>query len=204
MKNNDKKKLLYIVLALAAVLVVAGIAYVKLGKNFTDGQLAVQPTAAPNGTGDDTSSGEPEKMKAPDFTVYDEDGNAVKLSDFIGKPIVLNFWASWCGPCQSEMPDFDQANKELDGAVQFLMVNATDGQRETVTTASSFVEKNGYTFPVFFDKFMDASNTYGAYALPTTYFIDADGYMAARAQGAIDAELLQQGLDMIYTPNTAE
>lgn len=203
MEKNDKKNLFYLVLILGAVLLVAGFAYAVLGKKFSGGQLAVQPTAAPN-TASGESTGEPDKLAALDFTVYDEDGNAVKLSDFIGKPVVLNFWASWCGPCQSEMPDFDRANQELDGAVQFMMVNVTDGQRETVETASKFIEKNGYTLPVFFDKFMEASNTYGAYALPTTYFIDAEGYLVARAQGAIDADLLKQGLEMIYTPESAE
>jgi thiol-disulfide isomerase/thioredoxin len=137
-----------------------------------------------------------ERPKAPDFTVYDADGKAVKLSDYFGKPIVLNFWASWCGPCKMEMPDFQKKYLELGNEVQFLMVNATGG-RETVESAKSFLAGTEYTFPVLFDADADASATYSVYYLPTTYFIDAQGHLVARAISAIDAETLQRGIDMI-------
>ena len=100
-------------------------------------------------------------MLAPDFTVYDLDGNAVQLSDFIGKPIVLNFWASWCGPCQMEMPDFHEKYLQLGEKVNFLMINMTTG-RETQESAIAFIEKNDYSFPIFYDMQSDAAMTYGA------------------------------------------
>ena len=137
---------------------------------------------------------------APDFTVTDSDGNPVKLSDFRGKGVVLNFWASWCGPCKMEMPDFNEKSQELEGKVQFLMVNMTDGARETVEIASDFIAEQGYTFPVFFDTTSEAAYTYGAYSLPTTFFIDAEGNAIAQATGAISGETLQRGIDLIYTP----
>lgn len=152
---------------------------------------------------DDSDKNEKENAKksedslAPDFAVYDIDGNEVHLTDYIGKPIVLNFWASWCGPCQMEMPDFQEKYLELGEEIHFLMVNMTDGSRETVESASEFIEEQGYTFPVFYDKDSDAVMTYGAYSLPTTYFIDAEGYAIAQARGAIDGETLQKGIDMI-------
>ncbi|MBP3544577.1 MAG: TlpA family protein disulfide reductase, partial [Lachnospiraceae bacterium] len=74
---------------------------------------------------------EPEKVPAPDFTVIDAEGNEVKLSDMRGKPVVVNFWASWCGPCKMEMPEFEEVYKELGDEVHFMMVNLTDGWQET-------------------------------------------------------------------------
>lgn len=146
--------------------------------------------------GEDDADAEPEKAMAPDFTVYDLEGNEVHLSDYVGKPIVLNFWASWCGPCQMEMPDFHEKYLTLKDDVHFLMVNMTDGSRETVDTASSFVEEQGYSFPVLYDKDSDAAAAYGVRSIPTTYFIDAKGYAVAQVAGAIDAETLQKGIDM--------
>ena len=98
------------------------------------------------------------------------------------------------------MPDFDAAHQTLGEDVQFLMVNMTDGSRETLDTAQAFLEEAGYTFPVLFDTESNAAITYGVYSLPTTYFIDAGGHAIAYARSAIDAETLQKGIDMIYIP----
>ena len=138
-----------------------------------------------------------EKSKAPNLFVFDDQGNQLRLADFEGKPIVLNFWASWCGPCKMEMPDFHEKYLSLGDEVQFLMINMTTG-RETIESASSFIAQNGYRFPVFYDLESDAALTYGAYSLPTTFFIDADGYAVAQVTGAINAETLQRGIDMIH------
>lgn len=146
---------------------------------------------------DDTQSDIPE---APDFTVVDADGNEVHLSDFRGTPVVLNFWASWCGPCKSEMPDFDDAAARLEGQVQFLLVNMTDGSRETMESAQAYLEETGISAPAYFDTSYSAAIAYGVTSLPTTYFIDAQGGAVARAMGAIDADTLQTGIDMILPP----
>ena len=71
-----------------------------------------------------------------------------------------------------EMPDFNEKYLEIGEEVQFLIINMTDGSRETVETASAFIAEQGYSFPVFYDTDQDAAATYGVYSLPTTYFID--------------------------------
>ena len=192
-----KKALLVILLVFVVTLVVATVLYRQLGQTVAPDQLEVQSPPTTQEAGETEAQTEPEKMKAPDFTVYDAEGNEVHLTDFVGKPIVLNFWASWCGPCKMEMPDFNEKYLELGEEVQFLMINMTDGSRETVAIASEFIKESGYSFPVFYDTKMDAANTYGAYSLPMTFFIDAEGYPVARATGAIDAETLMRGIDMI-------
>ena len=133
---------------------------------------------------------------APDFTVYDKDGNEVNLSSFFGKPIVLNFWASWCPPCRMEMPDFNEKYLELGDEVHFLMVNMTTG-RETIQSAQEFIQEENFSFPIYFDTNQDAAITYSAYSLPTTYFINSEGEAVAQATGAIDIDTLQRGIDMI-------
>ena len=173
------------------------------GSDSDAGENSEQTSDSSDETGTASGDSDPdtdELSTAPDFTVYDIDGNEVELSDYFGKPIVLNFWASWCGPCKSEMPEFNEMYSELDGEVIFLMVNMTDGSRETVESASEYVSEEGFSFPVMYDTAQDAAYTYAVYSLPTTYFLDDKGYLIARAVGAIDKDTLQQGIDMIYVP----
>ena len=189
---NNKKGFFTLLLVFVVILAAAGLLYGKYGDMPMPDQLAVQTTHPPAQENEETVL-----HAAPDFTVYDGDGNGVQLSDFKGKPVVLNFWASWCGPCKMEMPDFEAKCKELEGSVVFMMVNATDGGRETVETAKAFLAESGYTFPVYYDTEYSAIYAYGVNAFPTTFFIDAEGNLIAYGQGAMSGDTLQSGIDMI-------
>jgi thiol-disulfide isomerase/thioredoxin len=161
-------------------------------------------TGKPSDESQATGSAEPDKndddrIAAPDFTVFTADGDEVRLSDFRGTPVVLNFWASWCGPCRSEMPEFNKVSQEYsEDQLMFLMVDLVDGDWETVESGKSFIEENNYTFRVVYDTRQDAADKYGIRSIPTTYFIDAEGNVVTGAVGAIDEKTLRRGIEMIY------
>ncbi len=187
---------------LAALMLLSFTACSGEGEVTTEDRTESDEAPAHTHEGGENGSGDEAKLDpAPDFTVYDKDGSPVKLSDMKGTPVVLNFWASWCPPCKSEMPDFDEICKEFEGRVIFMMVNLTDGQSETQESAQAFIDSMGYTFPVYFDKDSDAAYKYGIQSIPTTCFIDADGNFVAYASGAISGDILKQGISMIYNQN---
>ena len=186
--------------ALAAVLLLTAVSC-----DTNEGGIETIPqkeTTAPDTDAPDTpadTTPEQNPNQALDFTVQDWEGNMVKLSDFFGTPIVLNFWASWCPPCKAELPDFDDACKKYEGKVTFLMVNMTDNQMETVEVAKDFIKTYGYDIPVYFDVSYEAAMAYGVRSIPQTYFINAEGELVATATGMISAAQLEKGIGMIYS-----
>ena len=202
--NKKQRTLVLLAAAFVLLLVLASLLYARLGGD--SGRLMAESEPAGSTPAADPAADAaptPTPAMAPDFTVYDADGEPVRLSDFRGTPVVINFWASWCGPCQSEMPAFDAAAAEYEGQVRFLMINLTDGSQETQATAQAFLDEQGYAFPVYFDLDLEAASAYGVYGIPVTYFVDAEGRAVAQARSAISAEVLEKGIGMIL-PATAE
>ena len=192
MKN--KLILLAVGLAFVVLLAVATLFYEDLSVQYSPDALVEQHTPQ-------TEDASKNTIPAPDFTVFDANGTEVHLSDFVGTPVVLNFWASWCGPCQSALGNFDSAAARYNGQIQFVMVNLTDGGRETVKTASTFLAEKGYTFPAFFDTKHSAAIAYNVSSIPATYLINAKGEIVARGFGPLDAATLEQCVVKLLAEN---
>ena len=166
------------------------------GMPNTEPPATEQPeTAAPET--DPPVTCDPDKNTAPDFTVLDANGKRIHLSDNFGKPIVINFWATWCPPCKRELPDFDKLCKEYGDKVVFMMVNLTDGRRDTVDGTKSFVSKNGYTFPVYFDTEYNGADAYNVSSIPQTTFIDANGNVYTTRIGAMNEPVLRSYINAL-------
>jgi len=202
MKN---KKFFLLAGAFVLVLVLAAVGYRALSDRYEPGtaqsgipQEQPQQSEAPE-VAEDTEEVEQEPIIAPDFTVLDKEGNEVHLSDFAGKPVVINFWATWCGPCKSELPAFDEMYQTYGEDMVFLMLNVTDGGRDTVDSVKAFVEENGFSFPVYYDTTLMASAMYGASSIPLTVFILPDGTLAGGYRGAISGETLEQSIQIVLS-----
>ena len=182
---NNKKKTVIAVIGFAAFLMIVYIGYTYLSATF---RLSDNPTSSAQG---DTYK------TAADFTVFDEAGNPVKLSDFSGKPIVLNFWASWCPPCKSEMPHFNSVYANKEDEVVFLMVDLVDGQRETKEKGLQYVTDQAFDLPVYFDTKQEAAFAYGISSIPTTFLIDAKGNIVTSYKGAINEATLIEAIKLI-------
>jgi len=184
-----KNKKMIILVILLVVLIGGG----TLGYNFlVNGQTGQGDAGSGDGSGQQSGQQENsfEPFEAVDFYVYDGDGEKIYLSDFKGKPVIVNFWATWCGPCRMEFPAFETAYEQYGDEVEFLMINQTDGQRDTVESVKSFVEENELDFPVYFDSDLIATQTYGVYSIPLTFMVDEEGYVVNAHIGAISEEAL--------------
>lgn len=135
---------------------------------------------------------------AYDFTLSTFSGQSITLSDLRGKIVVLNFWASWCGPCQAEMPEFQALQNDiLSGTISdvvILSVNLTDGGRETADSASKFLKDNGYSFSVVSDPGSTAY-LYQISSIPQTYVITKDGIIAGKILGSTDRSTLDAAIE---------
>ena len=142
-----------------------------------------EPTATPEVTPEATAektAAPQEYPLAPEFILTDLDGNEVSLSDFRGSPILLNFWATWCGPCRVEMPHLEEvANAWLERGLVVLTIS----EDRNASTARDYMSDNGLSLTVLMDVDGAAGSDYGVSGIPTTYFIDVDGFAVGRRVG---------------------
>ena len=148
-----------------------------------------------NGT-DQSGAGEQDVLPAVDFTLKDQYGNTHSLSDYKGKTIFLNFWATWCPPCRAEMPDiqkiYETYDTEGDDALIVLGVAGPGyGNEKSEEGIKEFLEENGYTYPVLMDTTGELFSAYGIYSYPTTFMIDRDGNVFGYASGQLNEDMMK-------------
>ena len=194
MKNTIK----WILAAVGFMILLAGGMLVY--RNLSDKYSAAEEES---GTGDSRRtdsaeiSTEKPKVEMRDITVVDWDGKEVQLSGLKGKPIFLNFWASKCSPCRSEMADFQKVYEIYKDKVQFVLVDAIGLLGETEEAGRSYIQEKGYTFPVYFDRDLSAVMTYGITSIPTSFFIDSEGYIVSGYRGMMDESIVTRLLNSI-------
>lgn len=133
---------------------------------------------------------------APDFVLATLDGSTLRLSDLQGRPVIINFWATWCAPCRQEMPEFVRtASEHQNAGLAILAVNL----KESDTEVQRFTSEFGVTFPVLLDRAGVVASTYRVTGLPVTYFIDRSGVIREVSIGPLDRAALQQKLATILS-----
>jgi len=152
----------------------------------------------PENTGSGQHPREVKRLEAPNFTAVDGAGNEVSLHDFKGTPVVLSFWASWCSSCRKEIPVLDKLSREYgEDELVIIAVDLVDGARETLDTGKKYVEDNGFAFRVLYDTRQEAAYAYGIRFIPSTLFIDSDGYIVGGYEGPLGEEGLRIGMDFL-------
>lgn len=133
-----------------------------------------------------------EGAPAPQVTFEMFDGGRRSLSDlYRERPVVVNFWASWCPPCVAEMPDIEQVHQELAGRVNFLGINTQDAEQE----AHRLADETGVTYPSAWDRQGEIFEAFGVFGMPSTFFISSEGRIVGRHTGLLTQETLEQKID---------
>ncbi|MCG4584253.1 redoxin family protein, partial [Anaerosalibacter bizertensis] len=148
---------------------------------------------------EESTENKEDKIPAIDFTLVDQYGEIHTLSNYKGKVVFLNFWATWCPPCRMEMPDIEEVYKERGKNVEDVIILGVagpnlgrEGSKEEII---EFLKEEGYTYPVVFDETGDIMATYSIQSLPTTFIIDRDGNIVDYILGAMSKETMENIID---------
>ena len=158
-----------------------------------NGHEAGSEAAADAGEGDSGIEPQPGAAlksgnKAPDFTAELIDGSTITLSDLKGKPVIINFWATWCGPCVREMPAFERLKEDFGDEIGIIAVNCGDD----ADTVKDFASENSYTFPIALDESYEVTMLYPTNSIPYTVVVDANGKITHISAGAADADTMYE------------
>lgn len=215
-----KKSTILLIVALVAIVGIASAGYNSLKAKENTPQVAQangtddQAAAAKESSEENVTGAQQERPKiaAPNFVVFDEEENQIYFEDLVGKPAVINFWASWCSYCKVEMPDFQRVyDNYKDKDITFMMIAGTDGQRETRETAKALFDEEGFTMPIYYDEALmgkddldvmaSANAAYRISGYPSTVFVDSDGFVAGIYTGALDEARLTKLVDFLMDEN---
>ena len=160
--------------------------------------VALLPLAA-LGVGQDVVIGLKVGQQAPDFTLELHGGESVTLSELRGKPVVLNFWATWCPPCLAEMPDFQEVFEEFGDRIHMLGVGVWEPEKDV----DRFLERYDYTYPMAYGT-DGIVNTYDLEFIPQTFILNSEGVIVEYIPGSTNAGALRLGLDRAWDEKAAE
>lgn len=168
----------------------------ETGENVKENKDAGETAADSQESKTDRDSGEEDKIPAPEFELKDQYGQVHKLSDYKGKTILLNFWATWCPPCRAELPDIQKIYEEYstEGEEALIVLGVAGpgmGEEKSQEEIAAFLEENGYTYPVLMDETWELFQEYGIYAFPTTFMIDREGNVFGYASGQLSYDILK-------------
>ena len=193
--NNTKKYLPILKKIGGIILIISGLIMIYNGLDKRNTTIENEATNKVE------QSQEDGKIKALDFTLYDQYGNTHTLSEYEGKTVFLNIWATWCPPCKQEMPYIEELYKEYnlnkEDVVILGLASPYFGKEGSKEDIKEFLNSNKYTFPVVFDENADLIYSYGIQAFPTTFVIDKEGYIAQYVPGGMSKEIMKTLIESV-------
>lgn len=177
----------FIIILIAVVL--TAISIITVNKFNSSNNKVVSSTDSTNQNNSDNNNQSAKKAQAIDFKLKDLNGNELSLSSLKGKKVFLNFWATWCPPCKSEMPEIEKLYEETKDS-NLIIVAVEIG--EPLNTVKPFIDSNKYKFKVLLDSDNSVADKYKINSIPTSYFIDTEGNIISEHLGAMTIDQMKE------------